>query len=295
VICNAPPAPGRGKVARSAVKPRGAVYFSMVRSMLLASLLISFLAAPAVAAETFFNGSRAYEEEAYRVAGEGKLFVEGPVRPYWPESLAVAGAFALSYAFDRDIRSKLDRAHSGPLSSLTDWGSLSGEPFVHIGVTAALYAAGAASDSPRLLRLGEELGEAILFADGSTLLLKQAVGRGRPATGDGNSRYRPFQFAKDYDSFPSMHTASSFALAHVLSSHTDSLPVRIFCYAAAGFVGFSRLYQDKHWASDVVFGAALGELAGNSVTRYYALRGGKAALAPVVIDGTPSLALVGKF
>jgi membrane-associated phospholipid phosphatase len=280
---------------RPAGKSRGAAAIALTGSLILAALLTSFLAAPAAAAETFFNSSAAYKEEASRVAGEGKLFVEGPVRPYWPESLAVAGAFAVSYAFDRDIRSRLGAAHSGALSSLTDWGSLSGEPFVQIGVTATLYAAGAASDSPRLLRLGEEMGEALLFADGSTLLLKQAVGRGRPGTGDGNSRYRPFQFTRDYDSLPSMHTASSFALAHVLSSHTDSLPVQILCYAAAGFVGFSRLYQEKHWASDIVLGAALGELAGNSVTRYYALHGGKVALAPVAIDGTPSLALVGKF
>lgn len=285
----------RAASPRPAGRTLGAAAIALARSLIVAALLTSLLAAPAGAAETFFNSADAYRDEAFRAAGEGKLFIEGPVRPYWPESLAVAGAFAVSYAFDRDIRSKLQGAHSGTLSSLTDWGSLSGDPFVQIGVTAALYTAGAASDSPRLLRLGEEMGEALLFADGSTFLLKQAVGRGRPGTGDGNSRYRPFQFAKDYDSLPSMHTASSFALAHVLSSHTDSLPVRILCYAAAGFVGFSRLYQDKHWASDIVLGAALGELAGNSVTRYYALHAGKVAVAPVVIDGTPSLALVGKF
>jgi membrane-associated phospholipid phosphatase len=279
----------------NSVRCAGLSVSAIVRGLLLAALLIAALVPPAGAEETLFNSGAAYRVEASRLAGEGQLFVEGPVHPYWPESLAIAGAFALSYPFDEEIKKKLAGAHSGALSGAADFGSFVGNPFLHIGVAAALYGAGAAADAPRLLQLGREVGEALLFADGSTLLLREAVGRGRPSTGDGNSRYRPFQFAKDYDSLPSMHTASSFALAHVLSSHTDSIPLRILCYAAAGFVGFSRLYQEKHWASDLVIGAALGELAGNSVTRYDALHAGNVALAPVAIDGTPSLALVGKF
>jgi hypothetical protein len=44
-----------------------------------------------------------------------------------------------------------------------------------------------------------------------------------------------------------------------------------------------------------VVGAAIGELAGNSVTRYRSSEKGDLTLAPLSIDGTPSLALMGKF
>ena len=33
-------------------------------------------------------------------------------------------------------------------------------------------------------------------------------------------------------------------------------------------VGLSRMYDNQHWASDVVFGAGLGTIAGLTVVRY---------------------------
>jgi len=251
--------------------------------------------ATARAADNLFNSGAVIRDELSRVGSEGKLFLTAPADPYLAQSAAVVGAFALSYVFDRDIRSDLAGTHSMALKRATDAGSFVGNPYLHIGVAAALYGTGAAADAPRLMQIGEELGEALLISDAATVVLKQAVGRGRPATGEGNSRYKPFEFATDYDSLPSMHTASSFAIAHVLASKTESLPVKIFCYAAASFVGFSRLYQEKHWASDVVVAAAIGELAGNSVTRYRASQPGALTVAPLVSDGVAGLALLGKF
>jgi len=264
-------------------------------SLALLVTLLAGLPAGARAADNLFNSGAVIREELARLSGEGKLFLAAPVDPYLGASAAVAGAFALSYIYDRDIRTDLAGMRSSTLKGFTDAGSLVGNPYLHIGVAAALYGAGAAADAPRLMRIGEELGEALLLSDAATVVLKQAVGRGRPATGDGNSRYKPFQFATDYDSLPSMHTASSFAMAHVLASETESLPVKILCYAAASFVGFSRLYQEKHWTSDVVLAAAIGELAGNSVTRFRALTPGGVTVAPLVSDGVPGLALLGKF
>lgn len=268
-----------------------------MKTVICLLLLISLsFATVAPAAETVFSSGAAVQEELARVADEGKLFVEGPVRPYFAASAAVAGLFTVTYLYDQDIRSDLAGVHSGPLTTFTDFGSaVVGNPFVHLGVAATLYGAGALADSPRVVRLGQEMGEALFLADGASLVLKQAIGRGRPNTGSGNSRYRPLQFKTDYDSLPSMHTASSFALAHVLSSNTESLAGKVLCYTAASFVAFSRLYQNKHWASDVILGAAIGELAGNSVTRYYALQSGKLALAPTAVGGAPALALTGQF
>lgn len=264
-------------------------------SLLFLLLLLCTLAGQAAAADTVFNSGAVVKQELSRLSDEGKLFLAAPVDPYLAGSVAVAGAFALTYVFDRDIRSDLGANHNGTLKGLADFGSIVGDPYLHIGVAAALYGAGAVADAPRFMRLGEELGEALILADGTTLVLKEAIGRGRPVTGESNSRYRPFQFKNDYDSLSSMHTASSFAIAHVLASKTQSLPVKILCYATATFVGFSRLYQEKHWASDLVLGAAVGELAGDAVTRYYALQKGEFTVAPVSLNGTPSLALMGKF
>jgi hypothetical protein len=45
----------------------------------------------------------------------------------------------------------------------------------------------------------------------------------------------------------------------------------------------------------VLLGAAIGELAGDAVTRYHSLQKGEMTVAPLSVGGTPSLALIGKF
>lgn len=247
------------------------------------------------AAENVFNSGAAIKEEAQRLAGEGLLFAKAPVDPYLAESAAVAGVVALTYIFDKDIRSEFAGSHHGVARGITDVGNDLSNPFLHLGVAAAFYGVGAAASDVQVMRLGEEMGEALLLADTATFVLKGAIGRGRPYASDSNSSYRPLQFKDGYDSLPSMHTASSFALAHVVASKTRSLPAKIACYAAASVVAFSRVYQGKHWASDVIVGAAIGELAGDAVTRYRAATPGSVTLAPLAIDGAPALALVGKF
>jgi membrane-associated phospholipid phosphatase len=45
--------------------------------------------------------------------------------------------------------------------------------------------------------------------------------------------------------------------------------VPIFAYTAASLIGFSRITENKHWATDVLAGAALGYLTGKQVVNNY--------------------------
>ena len=77
-------------------------------------------------------------------------------------------------------------------------------------------------------------------------VLKYAVDRVRP---DGSHR-------RVNSSFPSSHTANAFAFALVLARR-----FRRGAWAflgSAALVGYSRIYLDRHWASDVLVGAAIG-------------------------------------
>lgn len=232
-----------------------------------------------------------------RLAGEATDLAAKIVDPadgLWGTAATVA-AVGLVYGFDDDIKDKLSGIHGSRLDKAADAGSLIGNPFIHLGVAAAVYGGGILADSPKYEELGEMLGEALVMADGVSFLLKEATGRARPLTGAGKDRFRPFQLKTDYDSFPSMHTASSFAMASVLAATTENWGARTLYYAAAGFVGFSRLYQNKHWASDALLGAALGELSGRVVTSFHADKSRKVTLAPMVAGESLGLSLVGRF
>jgi len=91
------------------------------------------------------------------------------------------------------------------------------------------------------------------------------------------------------DAFPSGHAASAFAAASVLERHLGyraSWPALL----AASYVGASRLVENRHFLSDVVFGAAVGEAVGWTIVG----RHGRSeyALEPVPVHGGMMVALV---
>ena len=82
-------------------------------------------------------------------------------------------------------------------------------------------------------------------------------------------RHRPFVHqlgpVTTTHSFPSGHTATSFACAVVLASLAPRLRVPLFVLAA--LIAFSRLYNGDHFPLDVLAGALLGSLVGVVVLR----------------------------
>lgn len=268
---------------------------NMMRFFIASLLIISMSSAPTLAAETVFTSSAALKQEAVRLGGEALDVVKTPVDTDnygLVGTLATAGAIGLTYVFDSDIRGKVQGIKGKALDKAADAGSIVGDPFVHLGIAAAVYGGGALAGSAKWQETGEMLGEAALLADASGFILKEGIGRGRPFAANDKSSFRPFQFKTDYDSMPSLHTASSFAMASVMAATAEGIPAKLFYYTAATFVGFSRLYKDKHWASDVVLGAALGELCGRVVTDYH-VRGKRMALVPAVSGDSAMLALQG--
>lgn len=262
--------------------------------LLLSFLCLSCIDPYAQAEDSIFTSTKVLKEQILRLGNEELAVVETPIdtKNYGLiGTLAVSGAVGLTYIFDGDIRSKLQGIKGNALNKATDAGAAIGNPFVHLGVAAAVYGGGVLADSPKWREAGEMLGEAAILADGTGFVLKTAVGRARPFVNGDKASFQPFQLESNYDSMPSLHTASSFAMASVMSSMTDNLLAKVAYYSAATFVGFSRLYQDNHWASDVVLGAAIGELCGQVVTRYHASYGG-ITLAPSVTSKSASLALV---
>jgi len=75
---------------------------------------------------------------------------------------------------------------------------------------------------------------------------------------------------KTNSSFPSGHTTVAFAAATVYAMEYRNKPlVPILAYSAATLIGLSRLTENKHWATDVLTGAAVGYLMGRLIVNNY--------------------------
>ena len=146
-------------------------------------------------------------------------------------------------------------------------------------IGGSLYAVGRFGHHERLADLGLHGTEAVLVGTVMTGLLKGAAGRARPfVTSDTNPRDfrfgRGFRQGDDYTSFPSGHTTTAFAAAAAVTTETSRWWPRSTWYVApamyggATMVGLSRMYHNKHWASDVALGAAIGTFSGLKVVQY---------------------------
>src|SRR6476660_1049380 len=92
--------------------------------------------------------------------------------------------------------------------------------------------------------------------------VKYAVGRVRPNTATSAFNFKPFS---NNQSFPSGHASQAFAVATAIAENYPAWWVQILCYGGAGMVGYARIEQNAHYASDVVAGALLGWAVAHAV------------------------------
>ena len=145
-------------------------------------------------------------------------------------------------------------------------------------IGGGLYLYGRLAKKPNVADFGWHGLESVLVATATTGFLKGTLGRSRPYV-SADTNPRDFKFGGGFgsterQSFPSGHTTTAFAVAASVTSETrrlypKALPfVAPIMYGGAIYVGLSRMYHDKHWASDVALGAAVGTFSGLKVVRY---------------------------
>jgi undecaprenyl-diphosphatase len=127
-----------------------------------------------------------------------------------------------------------------PMRALTDVG----KPAVLFASLLAISTFGGPAGPPTVRYVLATLAGTNLCVEG----LKRTVNRPRP---DGERK-------RSNASFPSSHAANAFAVAWALRRRWPRLAPAFLVFAAA--VALSRVYLNRHFASDVVVGAALGVL-----------------------------------
>jgi membrane-associated phospholipid phosphatase len=134
------------------------------------------------------------------------------------------------------------------------FGAVMGGTATLLGASVATYGIGRVAGSGKASHVGMDMIQALAIGNLITQTLKYTTQRQRPDSSGANS-------------FPSGHASDTFAIATVLERHAGwkgAIPG----YAFASYVAASRLHDNRHYLSDVVFGAAVGLIAGRTVTRH---------------------------
>ena len=170
--------------------------------------------------------------------------------------LGIGGlAAAAAYPVDDEVNARLQA--SAAADRFFAAGQFIGSAAVQGGVAVGAYVIGryvipakGASRTNKLSHVGFDLIQAQLLSQGLTFAIKVSARRDRP-TGE-------------CCSFPSGHASATFATASVLERHFGyraAWPT----FVIAGYVAASRLNDNRHFLSDVLFGSALGIASGWTV------------------------------
>jgi membrane-associated phospholipid phosphatase len=199
------------------------------------------------------------------------------------KDVLLLGAFTLGTAFvapiDMQIAGRLQDSSTQEnrfLHTAATGFRLLGDPGSFLTGTV-IYLIGRADGQRRVQALGLHSVESILLADVLGGAIKFTAGRQRPLVDVKNpysfQRWRGFQGYR-FQSFPSGHTTTAFAFASTVTRETQfwwphaAWYVGTVFYGGASLVGMSRIYNNQHWASDVMAGAAIGTIVGLKVVKY---------------------------
>ncbi len=228
-----------------------------------------------------------YLENAARDAGAIAASPARWGRRDWLEAGGVLGGAAVLYAgVDLDARKAVRRSRSDAATRAAAAARSFGDGLYLVPALGAAYLGGVAAADARLRRTALEGAEALGVSELFVGALKLTAGRSRPYANLGRGDWNGPSSSNDRWSFPSGHTSAAFSAAAVVAAeYGDRAFVPPLAYGLAALTGLSRVYDDKHWASDVFVGGALGYFSARAVLRRWRGRPGRVALAPVLDGG----------
>jgi hypothetical protein len=177
------------------------------------------------------------------------------------------GLAAAAHPADRTLNARLI-SHYDAVNTAFAPGKYLGDTPEQVAASLGTYAFGRIFDKPKVAHLGMDLVQAQILTELLVEPIKFATRRERP---DGSNR----------QSFPSGHAAITFATATVIERHLGWRK-SLLGYAIASYVAASRLHDNRHYLSDVIFGAAVGSIAGRTVVHHAA---DYWAVTPVAVPG----------
>ena len=145
-------------------------------------------------------------------------------------------------------------------------------------IGGGLYLVGRLSGNREMADLGLHGSEAVAVGLGLVTIGKAIAGRARPRVDvddPGHFVVGKVWSHEEFRSFPSGHTVMAFSAAAAVTAETarfwpkQKWLIGTLMYGGAALTGASRMYNNAHWASDVLMGAAIGTFSGTKIVKYH--------------------------
>lgn len=232
-----------------------------------------------------------FSEESYPLLGNLKedftYIGTSPSRMDSKSALMTAGiigAGAILYTQDEKIRDYIHGHRSPVLDDVDPIAEKFGNGLYDLGFLALYGGSGYLFENEKMQKTALLSFESFVVANTIGTTIKSSTGRTRPNENEGSTGFSPLSFDSAHTSFPSGHTASAFSIASVFAEEYDNPLVDVTAYGLASLVALQRVYDDKHWASDVFAGAVMGTVVGKSVVYLHKdKKAGNVFLMPISI------------
>ena len=234
-------------------------------------------------------------------ATQSLLGVEAPDREYWKGYFLDAGEVLASpreweggdwlafggvlvcasalYSEDGHIREEVLDARTDFSEDLAEFSERFGDGVWLSSGLSLTYCLALACDDARLKEAALLGLESFAVSGAFTTGLKWLFGRRRPGETTGPDEFVGPTLCGSV-AMPSGHTAVAFAVASSFALEYENPWVSALAYTLAGLVGWSRIHDDAHWASDVFVGAVVGVLTARGIYRARARRKTVTSSAP---------------
>lgn len=205
---------------------------------------------------------------------------------YWALGLSAAGGAMI---WDESIQRALSFSNPNTTSNLSPFMEPFGNPYYMGSAALALHFGALLTKDEELAGLSSTALQSMFTAGLSVMALKLLFHRIRP---EEQALLDPHQFlgpslSSANLSFPSGHSAIAFSLAASVSAYYDDpLYLALPLYTIASLTAWQRIYDQKHWPSDVIMGGLMGVFIGRKIARWQKERGGRISIAPCLIPNT---------
>jgi len=224
-------------------------------------LLQSAVAGDKSVGETLGDDATEYYKDMKRIFSSPARFSA----TQWLVLGSVFGGTAAAYWVEEDVRTFAQENHTPFLDGLMPIGDYYGTMVNSTLLSSAIYLGGLAFDDRETRLTGRAAFEAVSFSLAITGVMKVLFGRSRPYTEHGHAKLNWLETEQRFRSFPSGHATAAFALSSSLSVRIDRPWATAGLYGIAVITLMNRIYDDKHWLSDTIMGAAIGTAIGISV------------------------------